>query len=199
MQQSTLQIPEHTWGFDTKTFLHDQSNWANKDFHEQLDSHAQNYEDNIAQWQRQRGYMTWALEALDQSHSPMTLGPGATRGDVRHDVVKADVIAGVKAELRRQHELTDLEGYEEHAVGEPLRLKSQYWQIEVNSSTGNATARPPPLPQLPPAALCLPPPPSPPIAPPIFLPSFDTGDATVNHERQDTAQCHGFSFGNTAA
>ena len=86
--------------------------------------------------------MTWALEALDQSHSPLIATPDVTRGGVRDDGLKADV-AGVKAELRRQHELTDLEGYEEHPVGEPLRLKSQYWQIEVNTTTGNAARRPP--------------------------------------------------------
>ena len=134
-----VQIPEHTWGFDTKTFLHDQSNWTNKAFHAQLDGHAQNYEDNVAQWQRQRGYMTWALEALDQPHGPLAPTPDAAHGDSESDGLSAELVAGVRAEWRRQHELTDLEGYEEHPVGEPLRLKSQYWQIEVNTTTGNAT------------------------------------------------------------
>lgn len=135
-----MQIPEHTWGFDTKTFLHDQSNWANKDFHAQLDAHAQNYEDNIAQWQRQRGYMTWALEALDQSLAqPLPASDGDTVGDSDKAGLRAEV-ADVRAEWRAQHELTEVEGYKEHPVGEPLRLKSQYWQIEVNTTTGNAAA-----------------------------------------------------------
>ena len=62
-----VQIPEHTWGFDTKTFLHDNANWSNAQFQGQLEAHADNYEANIAQWQRQRGYMSWALEALGMS------------------------------------------------------------------------------------------------------------------------------------
>ena len=143
LQQNKLesvQIPEHTWGFDTKTFLHDSDNWSNKDFHAQLDAHAQNYEDNIAQWQRQRGYMTWAVEALDQSLAPLAQTPDTSLGGVIADVARADLLTGVKAEWRQQHELTDLEGYEEHPVGEPLTLKSQYWQIEVNTTTGNAAA-----------------------------------------------------------
>ena len=78
--------------------------------------------------------MTWALEALDQSYSHLTASP---RGGVRDGGLRAD-LADLQAELRRQHELTDLEGYEEHPVGEPLRLKSQYWQIGVNTTTGNA-------------------------------------------------------------
>ena len=75
-----LQIPEHTWGFDTKTFLHDIVNYANKDFHAQLEAHAQNYEDNIAQWQRQKGYLTWALEALD-----LSLAPDSAQTDSLHN------------------------------------------------------------------------------------------------------------------
>ncbi|KAL3138964.1 hypothetical protein ABBQ32_005773 [Trebouxia sp. C0010 RCD-2024] len=130
-----LKIPEHTWGFDTKTFLHDESNWSNKNFHAQLDAHAQNYEDNIAQWQRQRGYMTWALEALDQSLAQPLPASVNTLGDSDTAGLRAEV-SGVRAEWRAQHELTDLEGYEEHPVGAPLRLKSQYWQIEVNTTTG---------------------------------------------------------------
>lgn len=59
-----LQVAEHTWGLDTKTFLHDNANWSNAQFQAQLQAHAGNYQANIAQWQRQKGYMTWALEGL---------------------------------------------------------------------------------------------------------------------------------------
>ena len=69
-----LQIPEHTWGFDTKTFLHDNANWSNAQFHAQLEAHADNYEANIAQWKRQRGYLSWALEALDLAPSNQGVG-----------------------------------------------------------------------------------------------------------------------------
>lgn len=176
-----IQVPEHTWGFDTKTFLHDNSNWSNKDFHTQLDTHAQNYEDNIAQWQRQRGYMTWALEALDlslsQASSPLDpihaghdlsqdsalaadstadsshtsagrqLGAhgvadsaqsvrGTHHGLRLPELSLAQELEQVRFELQRQHELTDIEGYEEHAVGEPLKLKSAFWDIQINTTTG---------------------------------------------------------------
>ena len=177
----SMQVPEHTWGFDTKTFLHDNSNWSNKDFHTQLDTHAQNYEDNIAQWQRQRGYMTWALGALDLSlsqasrpmdslhaghnlsqdsmHSADSAADGshtssgrqlsahgvadsAQSAHVTHRSLRlpelslAQELEQVRSELQRQHELTDIEGYEEHAVGEPLKLKSAFWEIQINTTTG---------------------------------------------------------------
>lgn len=157
----TMQIPEHTWGFDTKTFLHDNANWANKDFHAQLDAHAQNYEDNIAQWQRQRGYMTWALEALDLSLSKLPQASPTYDSDHKiasdpaarehklslHDAAESARVTlpelslaeeQLRSELRRHHELTDIEGYEQLPVGEPMKLKSQFWEIEVNTSTGKA-------------------------------------------------------------
>ena len=178
-----MQVPEHTWGFDTKTFLHDNANWGNKQFHAQLDAHAQNYEDNIAQWQRQRGYMTWALEALDLSLPHASEPLDQTQNpchDSSHDSSHASAHAAdsaddalhngkgrkltarrtaesahssaaglnlpelslrqeleqLRSELQRQHELTDVEGYEEHPIGEPLKLKSSFWDIEVNTTTG---------------------------------------------------------------
>lgn len=173
-----MQIPEHTWGFDTKTFLHDNANWGNKQFHAQLDAHAQNYEDNIAQWQRQRGYMTWALEALDLSlphvserlsHTQNLSHDSPHAADLAADALhnskgrkltarrtaeSAQTSAGglnlpelslrqelgqLRSELQRQHELTDVEGYEEHPIGEPLKLKSSFWDIEVNTTTGMPT------------------------------------------------------------
>ena len=133
-----VQIPEHTWGLDTKQFLNDNINWGNKDFHTQLAAHAPNYEANINQWQRQRGYMTWALEALDQAHASASGRSQMSAADAAGHESRAELLASVKAELRRQHELTDVEGYDEHPVGEPLRLKSQFWEIEVNTTTGNS-------------------------------------------------------------
>ena len=38
-----MQIPEHTWGLDVKTFLADYSNWSNKEFQQQLDVGAWSY------------------------------------------------------------------------------------------------------------------------------------------------------------
>ncbi len=39
----SVQVPEHTWGLDVKTFLADYSNWSNKEFQGQLDAGAWNY------------------------------------------------------------------------------------------------------------------------------------------------------------
>jgi len=38
-----MQIPEHTWGLDVKTFLADYANWSNKEFQGQLNAGAWNY------------------------------------------------------------------------------------------------------------------------------------------------------------
>ena len=50
----------------------------------------------------------------------------------------AEDLKQLRAELRRHHELTDTEGYEEHPVGEPLKLKSPFWNIEIDTTTGVA-------------------------------------------------------------
>ena len=39
-------------------------------------------------------------------------------------------------ELQRQHELPSLEGYEEHPLRDPLKLRSQFWELEVDTTTG---------------------------------------------------------------
>lgn len=46
----------------------------------------------------------------------------------------------LRLELRRQHELTDTAGYQEHPLGEPLKLRSQFWQIEIDTTTGWSSA-----------------------------------------------------------
>ncbi len=38
-----MQVAEHTWGLDVKTFLGDYANWDNKGFHELVDAGAWNY------------------------------------------------------------------------------------------------------------------------------------------------------------
>ena len=48
----------------------------------------------------------------------------------------AEDLKELRAELRRHHELTDTEGHEEHPVGEPLKLKSPFWDIEIDTTTG---------------------------------------------------------------
>ena len=52
-----MQIPEHTWGLDVKTFLADYSNWSNKEFQEQLESGAWNYRC----WQRHPSLFEWRI------------------------------------------------------------------------------------------------------------------------------------------
>ena len=43
----------------------------------------------------------------------------------------------LQSELQRQHELPSLEGYEEHPLGDPLKLRSQFWELEVDTTTGS--------------------------------------------------------------
>ena len=57
-------MPEHTWGLDIKKGLADFSNWSNADFQACIAAGDERYMRTIAQWHRQRQYMTWALEAL---------------------------------------------------------------------------------------------------------------------------------------
>ena len=60
-----LQVPEHTWGVDVKTDLADDVSWSNAAFHAAL---AKNQDDHygvtVQSWQRQAGYLDWAVAAL---------------------------------------------------------------------------------------------------------------------------------------
>lgn len=58
------QVPEHTWGLDTKKALPDYRNWSNAAFHAALDDGNVAFIDTAAAWVRQRGYMRWSLDAL---------------------------------------------------------------------------------------------------------------------------------------
>ncbi len=60
-----MQVPEHTWGVDTKIYLGDYSSWTNAQLQAQIAAHQPNYTYTIDAWIRQRSYTRWALEALD--------------------------------------------------------------------------------------------------------------------------------------
>ncbi len=62
-----LQIPEHTWGVDIKTGLGDYKNWSNANFHGELARNAPNYNVTVHSWQRQRRYLSWAVEELGET------------------------------------------------------------------------------------------------------------------------------------
>jgi len=56
-------IPEHTWGLDEKTHLHDNSHYARTEFEARRgDAHYRKME---ASWREQRAYITDAVAALD--------------------------------------------------------------------------------------------------------------------------------------
>lgn len=42
----------------------------------------------------------------------------------------------LKDELQRHHQLPVVEGFEEHDLAEPLKLRSQYWELELDTTTG---------------------------------------------------------------
>ena len=57
-----LQVPEHTWGLDVKTHLHDWVNYSAADFQSARSGH--NYQKMEASWKEQRGYLIDAVTAL---------------------------------------------------------------------------------------------------------------------------------------
>jgi len=63
-------VPEHTWGLDEKTHLHDNSHYSRAEF-ETLRGEA-NYSKMEASWQEQREYITDAVTALDENKMAQT-------------------------------------------------------------------------------------------------------------------------------
>ena len=49
-----------------------------------------------------------------------------------------DHLHQLRVELQQHHELPATEGYEEHPLGEPLKLRSQFWELELDTATGTA-------------------------------------------------------------
>ena len=76
-----MQVPEHTWGVDTKIYLDDYSSWTDAQLQAQIAAHQPNYTYTIDAWIRQRSYTRWALEALDA-------------GLVSHSVSRIDAFSG---------------------------------------------------------------------------------------------------------
>lgn len=61
-QKALLLIPEHTWGLDVKTHLHDWTHYSAADF--QSARQQPNFQKMEASWQEQRDYVKQAVEAL---------------------------------------------------------------------------------------------------------------------------------------
>eukprot|EP00055_Hartaetosiga_balthica_P011906 m.55775 g.55775 ORF g.55775 m.55775 type:complete len:723 (+) comp7771_c0_seq1:40-2208(+) len=66
-----LKNPEHTWGGDVKTYLHDTTNWLNDDFHK-LQYSAPNFLKITSMWQEQRDWgLTYPVDALRPASHPL--------------------------------------------------------------------------------------------------------------------------------
>lgn len=63
-----LQVPEHTWGLDVKTHLHDWVNYRPSDF--KAARSGDNYLKMEASWKEQRGYLVDAVAALPAALKP---------------------------------------------------------------------------------------------------------------------------------
>lgn len=62
LYEALLPIPEHTWGLDEKTFLHDHHHYARKSFESVRNE--PNYQKMEQSWQEQRDYLTEAVSLL---------------------------------------------------------------------------------------------------------------------------------------
>jgi hypothetical protein len=62
---ASAQVPEHTWGSDTKVDLNDTANWRNDRFRARLGD--RNYRAVVAGWADQAAYVDHALDALGDS------------------------------------------------------------------------------------------------------------------------------------
>ena len=67
LSRGLLMIPEHTWGMDEKTFLHDNKNYARKDFEKVRGK--DNYRAMEQSWAEQRAYLTDAAAQLNPENA----------------------------------------------------------------------------------------------------------------------------------
>lgn len=75
--------------------------------------------------------------AQDQSH-PGVKDEAVSEGNLQLNPDRSlqDHLQQLRVELQHQHELPTTEGYEEHCLEEPLKLRSQFWELEVDPATG---------------------------------------------------------------
>jgi hypothetical protein len=64
-----VQVPEHTWGVDIKTYLSDYANWTNVQLQQQLADGVNAYLYTESAWARQHDYTRWAMNALQPGSS----------------------------------------------------------------------------------------------------------------------------------
>lgn len=64
------QVPEHTWGLDTREALPDFTHWGNAAFHAQLEDQAAMYLRTVASWKEQKSFVDHAISALEPEQVP---------------------------------------------------------------------------------------------------------------------------------
>lgn len=76
-----VQVPEHTWGLDTREALPDFTHWGNAAFHSQLEDNSSMYLRTVASWKEQKSFVEHAISALDpeQVWPPPPIGVRAIR------------------------------------------------------------------------------------------------------------------------
>lgn len=61
-----MQVPEHTWGVDTKEFPGDYQRWSNADLAQALHNGDERFVAAVESWKRQRQYNEWAVRELGE-------------------------------------------------------------------------------------------------------------------------------------
>lgn len=89
-----LLVPEHTWGMDIKTHLHDHENYIRADF--EKNRCAENYLRVEHSWQEQRDYLNRAIEALTPEHQKAVLE--FKNQNVKPDMTGYEVVSDALAE-----------------------------------------------------------------------------------------------------
>ncbi|KAK9815327.1 hypothetical protein WJX72_001843 [[Myrmecia] bisecta] len=114
-----LKVGEHTWGTDSKWVLADWVNWDNPSFHRQLQQMGPNYATTIQSWLRQRKWLDWALDALEEG-APLKHAMLAARDAVRD---------------RNKAPNPEALGFHRMADGDDT-LSSHAWDIRIHPETG---------------------------------------------------------------
>ncbi len=110
-ERALLLVPEHTWGMDIKTHLHDERTWSNGDLARKR--RTATYRRVESSWQEQRSYLTQAVAEL---------GRGRLADQARQALSAC-----------RPHQI-------EHSLWQPLpegtSLTTRHFTVEVDGSTG---------------------------------------------------------------
>ncbi len=111
-EQRLLLVPEHTWGMDEKTFLHDHENYAADAFNKARSK--PNFKKFESSWAEKRAYIQTAVNELDD--------PIFAVSSQKH----LDAIRPVRPHLPSWDQVAD--------VKQPIEL--EYWTVQFDPSTG---------------------------------------------------------------